>query len=123
MSCWSRSTDSSAHELLSRAEPDAGKSDHRVARKQLTVMRLLLLSILLLATLGACVARPARASEPCALPSADESWSVAVPEDVGLDAELLCALSTELSDSETNVHSFLVARRGKLVAELYRSAP
>jgi CubicO group peptidase (beta-lactamase class C family) len=51
-----------------------------------------------------------------------DEWPTGSPEEVGLDAALLCSLNQELDKSpEMNVHAVLVARHGKLVYETYRA--
>lgn len=71
-----------------------------------------------------CVAAPgSMASEPCALPNADEDWAVSAPGAAGFDAAALCTVLQETANSKANVHGFLVERHGRLVAELYRNGP
>jgi CubicO group peptidase (beta-lactamase class C family) len=63
----------------------------------------------------------AATAEPCANPAnLRDGWERASPEDAGLDGQKLCAVLETVRDGRDNVHSLLVARRGKLVAELYR---
>jgi CubicO group peptidase (beta-lactamase class C family) len=62
------------------------------------------------------------ADAPCAppQPSAD-GWAVATPQASGFDASALCALLADVATGKENVHSVVVERRGRLVAELYRT--
>lgn len=74
--------------------------------------------------LAACAHRPATVTaEPCASPPADADWPVATATEAGFDAPALCGVLTEVARSEANIHSLLVERGGKLVAELYRRGP
>lgn len=74
--------------------------------------------------LAACAHRPAAVTaQPCGSPPADADWPVAAAAEAGFDAAALCNVLTEVAGSEANIHSLLVERGGKLVAELYRSGP
>ena len=51
-----------------------------------------------------------------------DDWETARPEDVGLDAAVLCKIAEELAASapdRRNVHAVLVVRHGKLAFEAY----
>src|SRR5882724_2562986 len=62
-----------------------------------------------------------RADAGCGAPVAGpDKWPVATPESVGLFSADLCPMIKWLTDAkETNVHSVLVARQGKLIFEHY----
>lgn len=49
----------------------------------------------------------------------DDGWSIAKPEDVGLDGARLCAIAERLEATRANVHGVVIARGGKLVFEQY----
>jgi CubicO group peptidase (beta-lactamase class C family) len=72
---------------------------------------------LLIALLVAC---PAMA-ETCGKPQdLQDGWSIAAPEEVGLDGPSLCGLDTFLDQwPRRNIHAVVVTRRGKLVFERY----
>lgn len=58
----------------------------------------------------------------CHAPSArDETLPVGDPQQLGIDAPALCALLKDIDEGRDNIHSLLILRNGKLVAELYRS--
>jgi len=75
-----------------------------------------------LLVVGAALAIPARAVEPpCALPAViGDGWRVASPESSGFDTEALCATLASVAAGEANLHSVIVERHDRLVAELYR---
>ncbi len=76
-------------------------------------------ALLLLALL---VALPA-AAQPCGKAEAiGDGWTLAAPEEVGLDGTKLCNLEGFLKQWLTaNIHAVVVARHGKLVMEHYLS--
>ncbi|MEW6267755.1 MAG: serine hydrolase [Thermodesulfobacteriota bacterium] len=78
---------------------------------------------LLAAIVATVVVAPAGAEQlpPCATPAADADWAVSTPADAGFDARALCALLEAVATGKRNIHAVLVERRGRLVAELYRS--
>src|SRR5262249_51791261 len=85
---------------------------------------LLLLAFLFLPAVTAAQPGPritAQAQPACGQPAAiDDGWAIDTPASVGLDAATLCALTDRLKSSEqTNMHSVLVVRRGRLVFEQY----
>ncbi|MBM3620225.1 MAG: serine hydrolase [Alphaproteobacteria bacterium] len=57
----------------------------------------------------------------CPTPIArDDGWAVAVPQSMGLDGDVLCAMVDRLRNwPDANVHGVVVARSGKLVFERY----
>lgn len=58
----------------------------------------------------------------CFLPAVlNDGLRTAASSDVGFDSRALCAVLEAARGAADNVHSILVLRRGKLVAELYRS--
>jgi CubicO group peptidase (beta-lactamase class C family) len=70
--------------------------------------------------LWVALASGARAAD-CPTPTArDDGWTVATPEAVGLDANVLCAMVDRLRNwPDANVHGVVVARSGELVFERY----
>jgi CubicO group peptidase (beta-lactamase class C family) len=80
--------------------------------------RLLLLAALFL--LGASASAKA---DTCGKAEAiGDGWTVAAPEEVGLDGAKLCNLEAFLKQwPKANIHAVVVARHGKLVAEHYLS--
>jgi CubicO group peptidase (beta-lactamase class C family) len=49
----------------------------------------------------------------------DDGWSIARPEDAGLDAARLCGIAERLKATNANVHGVVIVRGGKLVFEQY----
>lgn len=57
----------------------------------------------------------------CADPAIiDDGWEKAAPETSGFDAAALCAVLDDVARGTANIHSVIVDRHGRLVAELYR---
>ena len=57
---------------------------------------------------------------PCGVPAAlDDGWSIATPESVGMDGAWLCSITARLKLINSEIHSVVVIRRGKLVFEQY----
>src|SRR5262249_8652835 len=80
--------------------------------------RLLMTALALLA-----LAFPAAAQEGCPPPvNINDGWTIARPDEVGLDAGQLCSLDKFVAKwKDANIHSVVVARGGKLVLERYWS--
>jgi CubicO group peptidase (beta-lactamase class C family) len=75
-----------------------------------------------LLSLALLFAVPAAAQSCGKTQAIDDGWTVAAPEEVGLDGAKLCGLETFLKQwPGANIHTVVVARRGKLVAEHYLS--
>jgi CubicO group peptidase (beta-lactamase class C family) len=64
---------------------------------------------------------PAAAVARCTPPAAgDDGWTVDAPGNVGLDGKRLCSIVDRLAGiAGANIHSVVVARRGRLVFEEY----
>jgi CubicO group peptidase (beta-lactamase class C family) len=79
------------------------------------MMRKLLLWLCLVAPL------PAAAQLGCDMPAElNDGWTRATPAQVGIDADRLCRIDRFLERfPQHNIHSVLVARRGKLVMDRY----
>src|SRR5262249_23751569 len=65
---------------------------------------------------------PAHAvASPCGVPPRlGDGWETIGATDARLDADALCKLLLGIAAGSDNVHSLLVARSGRIVAELYR---
>src|SRR2546427_6723617 len=76
----------------------------------------------LLLALMLAFAAPVRGAEAsCAAPTVlDDGWQTADPQASGFDAAALCAVLERVAGDASNIHSIVVERRGRLVAELYR---
>ncbi|WP_439894081.1 serine hydrolase domain-containing protein (plasmid) [Ralstonia sp. 25C] len=63
------------------------------------------------------------AAPPCDAPAQlNDGWQIeASPAAAGLDARRLCTVLRNLADGEANIHSLLIARHGRLVAEVYHA--
>ncbi len=56
----------------------------------------------------------------CGTPaSLDDGWSIATPDSAGMDGARLCGIPARLKLIDAEIHSVVVARRGKLVFEQY----
>jgi CubicO group peptidase (beta-lactamase class C family) len=85
----------------------------------MTRFRVGIISIIALVILG--TAKVAAAEPPCAVPAnVDDGWEKAAPEKSGFDAPALCAVLDDVAGGTANIHSVIVERHGRLVAELYR---
>jgi CubicO group peptidase (beta-lactamase class C family) len=82
---------------------------------------ILTLSLLVAFTFGAEAHDAADCGAPAAL---DDGWSIATPAEAGFDPAKLCPLDALLETWPTrNIHSVVVARRGKLVMERHFTGP
>jgi len=65
----------------------------------------------------------ATAATPCAVPvQLNDGWqSEASPVAAGFDAGRLCTVLRNVADGEANIHSLLIVRHGRLVAEVYHA--
>src|SRR5258708_1419528 len=74
----------------------------------------------LMLLLALTFAMPATA-EPCDKPQTiGDGWSIAAPDEVGLDGARLCELDAFLNAwPKRNIHAVVIVRRGKLVFERY----
>jgi CubicO group peptidase (beta-lactamase class C family) len=63
----------------------------------------------------------ARSQQPdCGVPAKlDDGWTIAKPEDTGLDGTRLCAIAERLKATNANVHGVVIVHSGKLVFEQY----
>lgn len=77
---------------------------------------------LLMLLLAVTLATPATA-ETCDRPKAiGDGWSIAAPDEVGIDGARLCEVDAFLSSwPQRNIHAVVVVRRGQLVFERYFS--
>jgi CubicO group peptidase (beta-lactamase class C family) len=76
----------------------------------------------ILLALPLAFAAPARAvAASCVAPIVlDDGWKTGDPRASGFDAAALCAVLERVAGDASNIHSVVVERRGRLVAELYR---
>jgi CubicO group peptidase (beta-lactamase class C family) len=65
------------------------------------------------------------ADEPsCAPPTAlADGWETSAPDASGFDTAVLCAVLAGVANGREDIHGVIIERHGRLVAELYRSAP
>ena len=72
-------------------------------------------------TLGLIVTLPAAAA-PCYVPMQQgDGWQSASPDASGFNEGALCDTLNAIAQGKDNIHSIVIERHGKLVAELYRS--
>lgn len=79
------------------------------------------MSAVVLATLALAAPSWARSEKDCGTPAdIGDGWSLATPDETGIDAARLCDLDSLLAQwPDANVHAVIVARHGKLVMERY----
>lgn len=65
-------------------------------------------------------ANPASA-EICHIPIASRDWQVSEPTDSEFDQSKFCNLIKEVGSQESEIHSLLIERHGKLIAEVYNT--
>ncbi|WP_296228969.1 serine hydrolase domain-containing protein [Ralstonia sp. UBA689] len=64
----------------------------------------------------------ALAAPPCEAPAQlNDGWLTEASAAAGFDADRLCAVLRNLANGEANIHSLLVVRHGRLVAEAYHA--
>lgn len=69
-----------------------------------------------------CVLLAPQAGASCALPIAQgDGWPLSTPAASGIDPVTLCRTLNGIAEGKDNIHSVVIERHGKLVAELYRS--
>ena len=80
------------------------------------------MKLLLRMCLGLLIPLSTAQAATCAAPVAlNDGWEMSSPEAAGFNANALCVTLTALANGKDNIHSVIVERHGKLVAELYRS--
>jgi CubicO group peptidase (beta-lactamase class C family) len=58
----------------------------------------------------------------CAIPTIQtDGWELSTPEASGFNPTTLCLTLTAIAQGKDNIHSIVIERHGKLVAEMYRS--
>jgi hypothetical protein len=70
-----------------------------------------------------CLLFPLSASAAtCAIPTLQgDDWERNTPEASGMNATALCTTLNAIAQGKDNIHSVIIERHGKLVAEMYRS--
>lgn len=62
------------------------------------------------------------AGDSCAIPERmTDGWIPADPASMGMQADFLCGILSELASGPENIHGLLIERHGRIIAELYRS--
>jgi len=99
------------------AIPGARPERHQIRRR--SVRRI---SVLLAGLSVAAAITPAYAvTSPCLAPAQlGDGWETIGVGDARLDADALCKLLQGVAGGSDNLHSLLIARSGRIVAELYR---
>jgi CubicO group peptidase (beta-lactamase class C family) len=71
---------------------------------------------------GQMLAPPALVSDPpCAVPVlSGDDWQLSTPQKSGFDPIALCSTLSAVTTGNDNIHSVIIERHGRLVAELYR---
>ena len=87
-------------------------SDGRRRRQCLSVAAVILVASAMLAQ--------AQTNPVCGMPARlDDEWTIASPDDTGLDGTRLCGIAQRLKLINADVHAVVIARHGKLVFEQY----
>jgi CubicO group peptidase (beta-lactamase class C family) len=103
---------------------DLGRRDTALALVALGATRALLGRWLIASALSALSAFAQAGQASCATPAIiDDGWEIAEPASAGFDSAALCAAIDGVKTGEANIHGLVVARHGKLVAEMYRRGP
>jgi CubicO group peptidase (beta-lactamase class C family) len=64
----------------------------------------------------------AQTNPACGSPAKlDDGWTIAAPDDVGLDGKRLCTIEQRLKLTDSDIHAVVIARHGKLAFEQYFS--
>jgi CubicO group peptidase (beta-lactamase class C family) len=79
------------------------------------------ISLLLLAAAAALISPTHAVTSPCLMPARlADGWETIGMGEARLDAEALCKILHGVAGGSDNLHSLLIARSGRIVAELYR---
>src|ERR1700737_2196405 len=71
-------------------------------------------------TLASIAFAPGQTGGFCGTPAKlDDGWTIAAPDDVGLDGARLCSIEQRLKLTDSDIHAVVVARHGKLAFEQY----
>ena len=82
----------------------------------------LLSFILVISLLAGCTSAPIRPADGGDKVQAywpTDEWRAALPEEQGMDSELLASMFQHINEQEINLHSLLIIRNGYLVTEAY----
>lgn len=61
-------------------------------------------------------------NQVCGMPAKlDDGWTIAAPDEAGLDGERLCTIESRLKLTDSDIHAVIIARHGKLAFEQYSS--
>jgi CubicO group peptidase (beta-lactamase class C family) len=84
-------------------------------------MKLSTFGAVIVASVLSAQTNPALAERPCAEAAIiDDGWEKAAPEKSGFDSGALCLVLDDAARGPANIHSAIVERHGRLIAELYR---
>jgi CubicO group peptidase (beta-lactamase class C family) len=78
-----------------------------------------IIAILIILSAGAVRVKPAPALDTTPWPTA--GWETAEPEEQGIDSAKLADMFNQIQDAGYNIHSVLIVRHGRLVAQAYRA--
>jgi CubicO group peptidase (beta-lactamase class C family) len=77
-----------------------------------------IIAVLIILSVSTVRITPASAQDPTPWPTA--GWETSVPEEQGIDSAKLADMFNQIQASGYNIHSVVIVRHGKLVAEAYR---
>ena len=76
--------------------------------------------VTLIAAIAFIALQPRAQAGDCGVPAKlDDGWTIAKPDNMGLDGTRLCAIAERLKITDANVHGLVIARSGRLVFEQY----
>jgi CubicO group peptidase (beta-lactamase class C family) len=87
--------------------------------KQVTHSARWIIVVLIVLSAGAVRVTPAPAQDATPWPTA--GWETSVPEEQGVDSAKLANMFSRIQDAGYNIHSVVIVRHGKLVAQAYRA--
>jgi CubicO group peptidase (beta-lactamase class C family) len=78
------------------------------------------LSLAAALTLASIAFAHGQTNQVCGMPAKlDDGWTIAAPDDVGIDGKRLCTIEQRLNLTDSDIHAVVIARHGKLVFEQY----
>jgi CubicO group peptidase (beta-lactamase class C family) len=80
------------------------------------------LGVALALTLASVASVQGQTNQVCGMPAKlDDGWTIASPDDVGLDGKRLCTIEQRLKLTDSDIHAVVIARHSKLAFEQYFS--
>ncbi|WP_232369261.1 serine hydrolase domain-containing protein [Leptospira abararensis] len=80
-----------------------------------------LISLLLVVWVSSLVMANPVSTEDCPTPIFNHEWAISISIDSEFDQKKFCQLVREIKSEESELHSFVIERHGKLVTEVYNT--